>query len=68
MSAPPELTAERLRELLHYNPDTGVFTRLVSVNNYYARAGDVAGCIRDGYLSISVDGRGYQAHRLATSN
>lgn len=58
------LTAERLRTLLHYDPLTGMFTRLVSVNK--AREGDAAGSRHnEGYLHISVDGRRYLAHRLA---
>jgi HNH endonuclease/AP2 domain len=60
-----ELTAARLRELLHYNPDTGAFTWLLSTSNR-VRAGDVAGSARqDGYRIIRVDGRFYLAHRLA---
>ena len=58
------LTADRLRELFHYDKDTGVFTRLVNCSN--VRAGAVAGCLKnDGYLCIRVDGRLYSAHRLA---
>lgn len=59
------LTAARLRELLHYDPLTGVFTRRVrtSQNN---RAGDVAGGVnKGGYVQISVDGKLYYGHRLA---
>jgi hypothetical protein len=59
------MTSERLRELLHYDPATGVFTRLVKTNRN-VRVGDVAGWVnRRGYRYISVDGRLYFAHRLA---
>ena len=59
------LTAERLRELLHYNKDTGEFTRLVTVNNYKAKAGDKAACRSRGYGVLRVDGVLYRASRLA---
>ena len=59
------LTAERLRELLHYNPETGIFTRLVR-SAQMNRIGDIAGgSTMNGYLKISVDGRRYLSHRLA---
>lgn len=63
--ARPELTAEKLRELLHYDPDTGIFTRKVSTS-HNAKAGAVAGS-QDGlgYLLIKVLSRPYKAHRLA---
>lgn len=58
------LTQARLKELLHYDPETGVWTRLVATSNSI-RIGDVAGGVNHGYVRISVDGRKYSAHRLA---
>jgi hypothetical protein len=59
------ISAERLRALLHYDPEAGIFTRLVSTSSN-ARAGEVGGCLTgDGYRRIHVDGRDYLAHRLA---
>jgi hypothetical protein len=61
------LTAERLRELMDYDPETGVFTRRVHAGaRGRGRAGDVAGSVDDkGYIRIVVDGRRRLAHRLA---
>ncbi|HMG15799.1 MAG TPA: HNH endonuclease [Saprospiraceae bacterium] len=62
---PDGLTQERLKELLHYNSETGLFTRKVSLNNK-VRIGDVAGCYNlSGYVDIRVDVKKYKAHRLA---
>lgn len=58
------LTAERARELLHYDPGTGVFTWLRRTSNRI-RVGDVAGALVDGYIAIGIDGASYQAHRVA---
>jgi hypothetical protein len=59
-----ELTQDRLKELLEYDPDTGLFVWRVSCGT--ARRGDVAGGPHgSGYLRIRL-GRGrYYAHRLA---
>lgn len=63
--AADHLTAALLRELLHYDPETGVFTRKVRTSNRIA-VGDVAGTLRpDGYTKISVLNKSYLAHRLA---
>ena len=58
-------TPERLRELLSYDADSGVFTWRVTRTGK-ARAGTVAGRVTDfGYRQIQIDGRYYSAHRLA---
>jgi hypothetical protein len=62
MKAP--LTADRLHELLDYDPLTGVF--LWKVSRGRIRAGAVAGTINtSGYRQIRMDGRAYLADRLA---
>jgi hypothetical protein len=59
------ITAERLRQLLVYDPVTGLFQWRVAANSR-ARIGDVAGSPRcDGCWQIKIDGRSYSAHRLA---
>lgn len=60
-----ELTADRLRELLHYDPETGVFTWLVSPI-YMNIVGKPAGTITSqGYRAIRVSPYTYRASRLA---
>ena len=60
------LTQERLREVLHYEPETGVFTWRVSRQGGSATVGKEAGGESVfGYVSIKIDGRRYFAHRLA---
>ncbi len=60
-----ELTAERLRELLHYSPETGAFYWRRSKGP--RKAGTLAGnkANRHGYCRVHIDGTDYQAHRLA---
>lgn len=61
----PILTQERLKKLLSYDPDTGVFTWVAS-NSNRVKVGAVAGCLKraDGYSQIQVDGKLYLAHKL----
>lgn len=60
-----KLTLERLRQLLSYNPETGIFTWL-ACRRGTIKTGDTAGGYTDkGYLTIKVDGVKYCAHRLA---
>jgi hypothetical protein len=64
------LTAECLRELLHYDPETGDFTWLAKSRpqSTRVRVGAVAGWIDPprGYRRITIDRRGYGAARLAS--
>ncbi len=63
--ADSNLTAQRLREVLSYNQETGVFTRNIATSNR-VRKGVAAGRNNgNGYLRTSIDGYSYYAHRLA---
>lgn len=62
------LTQARLKEVLNYDPETGVFTWKARANvQWDARyAGATAGCENgQGYILICIDGCLYRAHRLA---
>ena len=58
------VTPQRLRELLGYDPDTGLFTWVKAPSNR-VKAGDTAGHRANGYITIRLDGQLYAAHRLA---
>lgn len=62
-----ELSAERLREILEYDPLSGVFTWKVRMSrNSRHRVGDVAGMDAGrGYIRIGIGYRLFAAHRLA---
>jgi hypothetical protein len=59
------LTIEQLKEVLDYNPDTGVFTWKKTVNSH-AVVGSVAGNQDSSvYIRITIYKKKYAAHRLA---
>ncbi|WP_416186725.1 HNH endonuclease signature motif containing protein [Fulvimarina sp. 2208YS6-2-32] len=61
---PPVLTVERLREVIDYDPATGVFRWRISRPGCVA--GRRAGAIKnDGYRQIEIDRRLYRGARLA---
>jgi len=61
----PNITLERLQEILHYCPETGLFTRRTRTNASKP-IGGVTGCIANNrYVVINVGNKVYLAHRLA---
>ena len=63
--AKADLTAQRLRDLLHYDHETGIFTRLVQTSNS-VRVGEKAGSLmKIGYVEFGLLGERFLAHRLA---
>jgi HNH endonuclease len=66
-----ELTVERARELLSYDPETGELRWKPRAGSRGTRAGKFAGSVQQPghgrtqpYLYVYVDGRHYRAHRL----
>ncbi len=58
------LTHERLKAVIHYDPETGAFT-WINPSGKRAKAGTPAGCWSRGYLKIGIDGKEYGGNRLA---
>jgi len=70
--AKADLTAARVRELLHYDPETGAFTWAQDVHCGHRcaqlkySAGTAAGYVNQyGYVEIGIEGDSYRAGRLA---
>lgn len=69
----PLLTVERLKEVLNYDPETGIFTHLGSGRRGRASAGRQAGWLKTDHKKskkivrrrISIDGNSYYASNLA---
>jgi hypothetical protein len=60
-----DITQSQLKAALHYDPDTGVFTRLTGKGSKSNVVGTVPKGERHAYLKIGIGRKIYQAHRLA---
>ena len=59
------ITAERVRQLLDYNSETGILTWRVNRRGQ-VKVGAIAGTLSStGYTQVKLDGRCYKAHRIA---
>jgi len=59
------LAQNELKKALHYNPETGLFTRIKSSSNNSKKTGENYTRNDEGYIRIFVCGKLYYAHRLA---
>jgi hypothetical protein len=65
MTKTSEITRARLREVLDYGPEAGIFRWKMRLSDN-THVGDVAGSMSSrGYIQIRIDGVLYSAHRLA---
>jgi hypothetical protein len=64
INATPTITQSELKDLLDYDPDTGIFVWKIKFSKRIT-IGDVAGSKdKNGYTNIRINGRTYKAHRL----
>jgi hypothetical protein len=63
--AADNLSADRLRSLLSYDPLTGIFRWLVARRNWVTPGEQAGYTALNGYVSLQLCGTRYAAHRLA---
>ena len=59
------ITQNRLKEILHYNSDTGIWIRLVDTRNKIKSGSRAGTCTVKGYRRIKIEKKHYFEHRLA---
>lgn len=59
------ITIEKLKQKLKYDSETGIFTWLLTPPRSKAKIGDVAGCITNNRVQITIEGERYYGHQLA---
>ena len=59
-----KLSHEELKNILHYNPEIGLFSWLIKPSDKI-KIGSIAGSVdKDGYVIITLNSKKYRAHRL----
>lgn len=59
------VTQSELKHMFNYDPETGIFTRLKSMNHLSKKGSIVGSLHRNGSLSVNIGGKRYLLHRLA---
>jgi hypothetical protein len=58
------ITQEYIKEILDYDTNTGIFKWKITKGSR-AKAGSICNSHSSGYIQIRINGKTYQAHRLA---
>ena len=59
------ITQEQLKQEVHYDQETGIFTWLKTHKYSNKKIGDVCGGIDSEYVRMAINGKRYHAHQLA---